>query len=913
MDPSIGLTATVRGVGHVYGKVVALDDVSLELHAGRMTGLIGPDGAGKSTLLGLIAGARVLQTGLIDVLSGSMSSASHRRSVCTKIAYMPQGLGKNLYQEISVAENLNFFGILFGLGERERKKRIRQLTAATGLLPFLDRPASKLSGGMKQKLGLCCALIHEPDLLILDEPTTGVDPLSRRQFWTLISGLHRERPSMSVVVSTAYMDEATHCDWLVAMDRGKVLASGSLDELRKATGEEVLEDIFAALQPGTRGERQHLVIPPHQPSTEEPVIVAKDLTCRFGSFTAVDRVSFTIDKGEIFGFLGSNGCGKTTTMKMLTGLLAPTEGEATVYGKRVDASDLSVRRRVGFMTQSFSLYGELTVRQNLLLHARLFRLSEADAASRCAHLIREIGLEDFADADAGSLPLGVRQRLSLAVAIVHDPELLILDEPTSGVDPQARDEFWRLLAGLSREHGVTIFMSTHFMSEAMKCDRISLMHAGRVLVCDTPSKVIESRHAADLEEAFISYIENAESTQSQQSVNEDEPEAIERPSTVPVPAPRFLPIKRLLAYAQCEALTLMRDPVRLAFAFVGSFLMMLLFGFGMSADVTNLTYAAFDHDQSPESRAYLASFSSSRYFTERPPIHSPDEMQRRLQASEITLALEIPPDFGRMLKRDADWQVSAWIDGANTVRSGTIEAYVRQAHEHYVEQRNLNAGQSSSSGALPEIQVRFRYNPTAESIYAFGPAVPAMLLMMFLAILMAVSVAREKEIGTITNFYVTPTSRLEFLLGKQLPYLGVGMINFFVMTATVLFFFNVPLKGSGLALTLAALLYIGAAVGYGLFISTLTKSQVAAVFAGAVLSLLPTMQFSGMSQPVSSLEGAARFMGSLWPTTYYRQMSVGAFTKGLGFQDMASDLLALSLFPPAFLVLSMLLLKKQEK
>ncbi len=913
MVDCVPLIAKVCGTTHVYGEVCALDNVSLELPSGRMTGVIGPDGAGKSTLLGLIAGARKLQTGSVEVLDGSMGNARHRRSVCTRIAYMPQGLGKNLYQEISVRENLAFFGALFGLSALECDARTRRLAAATGLLPFLDRPAGKLSGGMKQKLGLCCALIHDPDLLILDEPTTGVDPLSRRQFWNLIGDLRRERPTMSVVVSTAYMDEASYCDWLIVMDHAKVLACGTADELRAKTGEQALEAVFVALQPGQKSKSQRLVIAPRKPSTEAPVIVAKNLTCRFGSFTAVDRVSFAIERGEIFGFLGSNGCGKTTTMKMLTGLLAPSEGEAQVCGKPVDANDLSIRQRVGFMSQSFSLYGELTVQQNLLLHARLFHLAADHIKDRIAKLLVDVGLVDYVDAEANSLPLGVRQRLSLAVAIVHDPELLILDEPTSGVDPQARDEFWRLLGDLSRSRNVTIFVSTHFMSEAMRCDRISLMHAGRVLVCDTPQNVIASKGGADLEEAFIAYIEDAETSSSAPEAATPQVQILQKAEASSSGRSTFMPLRRLLAYAKCETLSLMRDPVRLVFAFLGSFIMLLIFGFGVSSDVTNLTYAAFDHDNTPQSRAYLVNYSSSQYFTEKTPIHSVDEMQQRLKSNDITLAIEIPPDFGRLVKRGSDWQVAAWIDGANTSRAATIEGYVEQAHNLFSEQRDRESSAPATSAPTTSLEVRYRYNPTAESIYSIGPSVPAMLLMMFLAILMAVSVAREKEIGTIMNFYATPTTRLEFLIGKQLPYIGVGMINFFIMTATVLFLFEVPLKGDILTLALGALLYVAAATGYGLFISTFTSSQVAAVFAGAVLSLLPTMQFSGMMQPVSTLEGGARLMGSIWPTSYYMHMSVGAFTKGLGFRDMATDLLTLALFCPAFLLLSALLLRKQEK
>ncbi|ATN36945.1 multidrug ABC transporter ATP-binding protein (plasmid) [Rhizobium sp. ACO-34A] len=903
--------AKVAGVNHAYGKVTVLDNVSLEMPAGRMVGLIGPDGAGKSTLLGLIAGTRKIQAGQIEVLDGDMSDAGHRRTVCHRIAYMPQGLGKNLYQEISVVENLRFFSTLFGVTGAERDKRIQRLAAATDLLPFLERPAGKLSGGMKQKLGLCCALIHDPDLLILDEPTTGVDPLSRRQFWTLIAELRKERPGMSVIVSTAYMDEATQCDWLVAMDHGQILASGTTDELRAETGEQDLEAVYIALQSGQKEARQELVIPPRTMRDEPPVIIARNLTCRFGDFTAVNDVSFTIERGEIFGFLGSNGCGKTTTMKMLTGLLAPTEGEAKICGSPVDANDLSIRRRVGFMTQAFSLYGELTVRQNLLLHARLFHLGETDAASRANKLAEEIGLVGYMDTDADSLPLGMRQRLSLAVAIVHDPELLILDEPTSGVDPQARDDFWRLLIDLSRNRGVTIFVSTHFMNEAMRCDRISLMHAGRVLVCDTPEKVIASRNGTDLEEAFIAYIEEADASQSRlmeagtslSTTKGDEADASGKPC--------FMGLRRLLAYSQVETRSILRDPVRLAFAFIGSFIMLMIFGFGISTDVTNLTYAAFDHDNTPESRAYLAYFSSSRYFTERSPLMALEEMEERLKSNDITLAIEIPPDFGRKVKRGSDWQVSAWIDGANTSRAATIEGYVQQAHNLYSQQ--IEETSDISSNVTNSLLMRYRYNPTTESIYAIGPAIPAMLLMMFLAILMAVSVAREREIGTIANFYATPTTRLEFLIGKQLPYLGIGMINYLLMTLAVVFLFGVPLKGNVLVLTLGAFLYVAASTGYGLFISTFTKSQVAAVFAGAVLSLLPTTQFSGMMQPVSTLEGGARLLGFLWPTTYYMQVSVGSFTKGLGLNGLVNDLLALMLFAPAFLATASMLLKKQEK
>ncbi|MFW2456783.1 ATP-binding cassette domain-containing protein, partial [Methyloversatilis discipulorum] len=502
--------ARLAGVGLRYGDTVALDDITLDIPAGCMAGLIGPDGVGKSSLLALVAGVRVIQQGEVAVLGGDMRDRHHRAAVCPRIAYMPQGLGRNLYMTLSVFENVDFFGRLFGHATREREARIAELLDSTGLAAFRDRPAGKLSGGMKQKLGLCCALIHDPDLLILDEPTTGVDPLSRRQFWQLIDRIRERRPGMSVLVSSAYMGEAAGFDWLAAMDDGRVLATGTPAELLARTGAKDLDAAFIELLPlAKRQGHEALVVPPRVAQADGPAIVAEGLTMRFGDFTAVDHVDFEIGRGEIFGFLGSNGCGKTTTMKMLTGLLPPSEGRALLFGHVVDGGDMDTRKRVGFMTQAFSLYGELSVRQNLVLHAQLFHLPAAGIAARVAEMVERFGLAEYLDTQAAGLPLGIRQRLSLAVAVIHKPDMLILDEPTSGVDPVARDGFWRLLVELSRQDGVTIFVSTHFMNEGERCDRISLMHAGRVPASDTPAALIERRGAASLEEAFVAYLEEA--------------------------------------------------------------------------------------------------------------------------------------------------------------------------------------------------------------------------------------------------------------------------------------------------------------------------------------------------------------------------------------------------------------------
>lgn len=900
--------ANLAGLSHHYGETVALAGVNLAVPSGCMVGFFGPDGVGKSTLLAIIAGVRKIQTGKVEVLGGDMARAAHRRAVCPRIAYMPQGLGRNLYATLSVFENVDFFGRLFGQSKSERAARIAELLDRTGLSPFANRPAGQLSGGMKQKLGLCCALIHDPDLVILDEPTTGVDPLSRRQFWQLINRIRARRSGMSVLVSTAYMDEAEEFDWLVGMDAGEVLATGTAAAIKATTGTRSLEAAFIALLPEEKRRGHHAVtVPPHMARAgDDPAIEAQQLTKKFGDFTAVDQVSFRIDRGEIFGFLGSNGCGKTTTMKMLAGLLPTTEGRARLFGREVDANDIETRRRVGFMSQAFSLYTELTVRQNLNLHARLFHLPAASIAARIAELVHEFGLGNHLDNLAEDLPLGIRQRLSLAVAVIHEPEMLILDEPTSGVDPVARDQFWELLIKLSRERGVTIFISTHFMNEAERCDRISLMHAGKVLACDTPAALIRARGKSTLEETFIAYLEDAA---PEARSAEREPAATARPVAAPVPT-RGFSLRRLLAYATRETLEIRRDPIRLAFALLGPMLLMIVLGYGISFDVEHLSYGALDRDQTPESRSYLESFAGSRYFRERLPIGDYDELDRRMASGELRVAVEIPPGFAKDLKRGRSPEVNVWIDGAMPSRGEMMRGYVQALHQLYLH--NLQRG-SPTTTAPAGIQFRYRYNQDFKSIYAMVPGVIAILLIFFPAILMAVGVVREKELGSITNLYATPVTRLEFLFGKQMPYVGIGMVNFFTLVVMAVLLFQVPLKAGLLPLTIGALLYVVGTTGMGLLISAFTKTQLAALFGTAILTVMPAVRFSGFLTPTSSLTGSAAVIGTFFPSTYFMNISVGTFTKALGFTALSASFAALAAFIPLFTILSLAFLRKQEK
>ena len=904
--------ARLENVSQHFGATVALKDITLSIPARRMVGLIGPDGVGKSSLLSLISGARVIEHGNIMVLGGDMSEVRHRQDVCPKIAWMPQGLGKNLYHTLSVYENVDFFARLFGHDKAERDIRINELLQSTGLAPFRDRPAGKLSGGMKQKLGLCCALIHDPQLLILDEPTTGVDPLSRAQFWDLIDSIRQRQPEMSVLVATAYMEEAERFDWLVAMNAGEVLATGSADELKAHTASQTLEQAFIALLPeAQRLAHKEVIIPPRNADESEIAIEARGLTMRFGQFVAVDHVNFRIARGEIFGFLGSNGCGKSTTMKMLTGLLPASEGEAWLFGQPVDPRDIETRRRVGYMSQAFSLYSELTVRQNLELHARLFHIPDAEIPGRIAEMSQRFMLEEVEDTLPASLPLGIRQRLSLAVAVIHRPEMLILDEPTSGVDPVARDMFWQLMVDLARQDRVTIFISTHFMNEAERCDRISLMHAGKVLASDTPQALVEQRGSASLEEAFIAWLQEAADAAQPPDAQAAPVPAMEHKAESVAPRQAFS-LQRLFSYSRREALELRRDPVRSTLALLGTVILMFIMGYGISMDVEDLRFAVLDRDQTVSSQGWSQNIAGSRYFIEQPPLQSYSELDRRMRNGELAVAIEIPPNFGRDIARGTPVQIGVWVDGAMPNRAETVRGYVQAMHLAWLQEMAGRQASPNRDTSLISIETRYRYNPDVKSLPAMGPAVIPLLLMMIPAMLSALSVVREKELGSIINLYVTPTTRSEFLLGKQVPYIVLGMFNFFLLCALSVFVFGVPHKGSFLTLTLAALLYVTIATGLGLLISTFMKSQIAAIFGTAIITLIPATQFSGMIDPVASLEGPGRWIGQIYPTSHFLTIARGTFSKALNLTDLWGSFIPLLIAVPLVLGLSVWLLKKQE-
>ena len=1032
-------TVSIQNLSHRYGKTLALDDVSLDIPKGATVGLIGPDGVGKSTLLSLMAGVKVIQNGRVEVLGGDMADKDVRRDLSHRIAFMPQGLGRNLYPTLSVYENIDFHARLFGLDGQERTRQIARLMEATRLAPFADRAAGKLSGGMKQKLSLCCALVHSPDLLILDEPTTGVDPLSRRQFWALVDDLRREHAGMTVIVATAYIEEAQRFERLLAMDAGRLLENKPTADVLADYGTDVLEEAYVKMLPPEKQQGSGgLDITPFVPDPDAPpAMEAHGLTKRFGDFTAVDHVSFTIQKGEIFGFLGSNGCGKSTTMKMLTGLLEATEGDATLLGKPIDAGGLDTKMRVGYMSQAFSLYEELSVRRNLDLHAKLYQMG-AKGAAAVEEALQQFDLADVADTAPASLPLGIRQRLQLAAACLHHPEVLILDEPTSGVDPAARDMFWRHLLKLSREDKITIFVSTHFMNEAARCDRISFMHKGRVLAVGTPAELAARQNAPDLEEAFVQYLIEAEGGEGEEGLSRQEAahsesdqrefrqntDGVREPSSHTLPAetptvgyvaqathaevasddrhselsddlqgkdtgssetqngvrepsshtlPAETPTVGCVAqathaevasddrhselsddlqgkdtgssetqngvreqssyalrdnpntqsfkyrfsmiwtFARREAKELLRDKIRLFFAVFGPLIIMASVSWGISFDVRNLKFAVYDRDQTAASRELVEYFDGSRYFLQQPPIQSEAEIDTVLKSSGAILVIDIPSGFGRDLARGLKPEVGFYVDGSMPFNATNIRGYIGSLITAYTKDRIAESGLPVSLKAPAGIEPRFMYNQDFDSINAIAPGVMMLVLMMIPAMMSAVGVVREREIGSIANFYASPAAVAQYLIGKQLPYIAVGMVNFAAMMLMIIYLFGVPLKGSFAGLAIGTLLMVSASTALGLLISCFVRSQLAAIFATAIITMIPAQTYSGFLYPLSTMEGGALIIGKTFPSSWYYTVSVGSFTKGLHTADLLHEYAAIAAFAATSLILACVLLKKQEK
>ena len=722
------------------GEVVhALDGVSLEVPRGSLSALVGPDGAGKTTLVRLATGLMTADAGELTVLG--IDVAAHPQLVQDRVGYMPQRFG--LYEDLSVQENLDLYADLNGVSRQKRAQRYPELMEMTALGPFANRLAGQLSGGMKQKLGLACTLVRSPELLLLDEPTVGVDPLSRRELWEIIQRLVREE-GLTVLVSTSYLDEAEHCAPAIVLHKGRVLADGdpaivrnmadgrtfvadpaaghtaralqasllskpsvidavpeggsvrfvlSSEQVDLAEAAELgdggkvraaeprFEDGFMVLLHNSGARRPYaapiVLSRPAGKDGDQAVVETRDLVRRFGAFTAVDHVSFEVHRGEVFGLLGPNGAGKTTTFRMLCGLLPASEGTLRVSGVDLRTARASARSRIGYVAQKFSLYGQLSVTENLEFFASAYGLFGHERSQRIAWALDQFELGALARLPSEHLPGGYKRRLAMAAALIHEPDILFLDEPTSGVDPVARREFWQGITALA-EQGVTVIVTTHFMEEAEYCDHVVIMDAGRVLAQGTPAEIRRHAHPNStreptMEDAFIAIVEEARGPEGNRSADSDQGDTI---AITGLPRLPLASAQRVFALVRKESRQMIRDASSVAIGIVLPVVLILLFGYGLSLDVHDAPLAVVIEQPSLEATSLVGAFQLSPYFATTLVTSMPQAEQLMLER-KVDAILRIRSNFARDLAlSNAELQIL--VHGTDANRADHRSVYRRR-------------------------------------------------------------------------------------------------------------------------------------------------------------------------------------------------------------------------------------------
>ena len=916
---SANLALKINDLSHFYDDKCVLKDITLSLPEGATLGIIGPDGVGKSTLLSLISGIKLIQSGSIYALNRDLRTPLERMRVLSDIAFMPQGLGRKIYPTLSVYENVDFCARLHNVSCELRTHRINELLNSTGLLQFKRRKAQQLSGGMRQKLALCCSLVQAPKILILDEPTTGIDPLSRRQFWDLVDLMRSKNKILTVIAATSNMEEAKQFDYLTALDDGVQLTTGKTSKILEETGAKSPEEAYVALLPDHRRLRvspsQHTA---YNNSDQDIVIQATNLTKRYDNFVAVNNVSFSIYEGEIFGFLGPNGCGKTTTIKMLTGLVDPTMGETKLLSKNLTAGDLSTRFLIGYMSQNFSLYEELTIEENLRLHAGIYNLCSYDSLDFLVESsINAFDLSAFSTYLPKNVPLGIKQRLQLAVACLHKPKILVLDEPTSGVDPLARELFWQHLYRLSRDEKITIFITTHFMNEAEKCDRVSLMNRGKILSIGSPEQICKVRNSYDLDQAFISFL-NEESIGGkieEADKIDDRLIAVKIISRIDSMAERFAvsfstSIARLWAITRREFIELSHDRNRLAFAVFGPVFLLVIASLCVSFDLQKVRYAVVDRDQSYSSRKFIEYFSGNPYMVgENVLWHNTNLIYPINKLRQ--LVVDIPENFGRDLARGAAPEIGLYIDGSVPLTSSSILALSNGIIGQY--QKSFTSAPLADSFNMPvTFEAHYTFNQEFKSIVAITPGAMVLSLYIIPAMMTALAIVREKEVGTILNFYSAQMSTFDFLIGKQIPYMVLSMISFLIEILIIILLFNLPIKGSIIGLFLGFFLFSFSSTAFGLLISVLVRSQVSAIFGAAIVCLIIAINFSGFIFPVSVLTGHLYLISMTFPSTWFQFIATGSLVKAQTFQEVIFMYPAIIISGVFYLFIACSLLKKQD-
>jgi ABC-2 type transport system ATP-binding protein len=960
-------------VSKCFGKgKPALDAVSGRVFAGQITGLVGPDGAGKTTLIRMMTGLLLPDTGDVRVLG--FDARREAASVQASIGYMPQRFG--LYEDLTVLENLTLYADLRALPRAERAAVFGQLLQFTDLASFQARLAGKLSGGMKQKLGLACALLQKPKLLLLDEPGVGVDPISRRELWKMVGDLTRE--GIGVLWSTAYLDEAEQCDRVLLLNEGKLLFDGAPSELTarveervfklRGVGErprQILAEVLAA--PGVidgviqgralrivtatseqsgaeqaarvaalgRAEGEHLTVEataprfedafvdllggaggatsrlaeawPVLPASDRPLIEARGLTKRFGDFTAADDITFDIRRGEIFGLLGPNGAGKSTTFKMLCGLLKPSAGEGRVAGFDLRREAAEARGRLGYMAQKFSLYGDLSVAQNLAFFAGTYGLGGARKRAQIEAMTEIFALAPMLKSSAKDLPLGFKQRLALACAVMHEPDVLFLDEPTSGVDPLSRREFWTHINGLI-ERGVTVLVTTHFMDEAEYCDRISLIYRGRSIALGSPddlkASVVEgARSEPTLEDAFIELIARSDRARTARSglmqpvpelshgaTTRAAPDSPSRPGKPRHAAPTFTRgerLRRFRALVRKETQQLVRDPSTILIAFVLPLILLFLFGYGVSLDAGRTRIGLVLESSTPAARDLGASFRASPYFEVRVG-RDRREFVDELVAGRLRGIVVIPAEFGRAgLRRGSVPELQVLVDGAEPNTAGFVQNYTRGVVANWVRVRA-----AGSLRAAPPIRLEPRYwfNPELTSRFFLVPGSIAIIMTLIGTLLTALVVAREWERGTMEAMMATPVTAIELLAGKLLPYFALGLGSMVLCSAIAVFLFGVPFEGSVLALFALSTAFLCPALGQGLLISAATKNQFVASQLALLSGFLPGFLLSGFLFEIGSMPRPIQWLTTIVPSRYFVPSLQTVFLVGDVWPQFARDI-----------------------
>jgi ABC-type multidrug transport system ATPase subunit/ABC-type Na+ efflux pump permease subunit len=944
----------------------ALDSVSFEARRGALTALVGPDGAGKSTLMRLTAGLMTADSGDLSVLG--IDVAADPQQVQSLIGYMPQRFG--LYQDLSVQENLDLYADLHGIGAAERRDRYPRLMEMTALGPFVQRQAGRLSGGMKQKLGLACTLICSPELLLLDEPTVGVDPLSRRELWAIILQLVKDE-GLTVLLSTSYLDEAERCGHVIVLHEGKVLSHGRPDEVAElATGRVFLAEpppgrtprgmqarmldspdvidavpegghvrlVMAAEASGTTFDGASMTpararfedgfmlllrrITPDRPAVamtlerhpaadgDQVVVEVKDLVRHFGAFTAVDHVSFAVRRGEIFGLLGPNGAGKTTTFRMLCGLLPPTHGTLRVAGVDLHRARAAARQQLGYVAQKFALYGDLSVAENLDFFASAYGLRGARRRERIAWALEQFELEPLMRQPSGLLPGGYKQRLAMAAALLHEPEILFLDEPTSGADPLARREFWRRITSLA-EQGVTVIVTTHFMEEAEYCDHVAILDHGRILVHGTPAEIrryapVEEGRESRMEDAFIAIVAAGREVEASPPPVQGKV-AARRPFTIDRTTDLTARAWRIWALVKKEVRQILRDPSSIAVGVVMPVLLILLFGYGLTLDVKNVPVAVVLEDTSPDAIELASTFQLSPYFRAQLTT-SMAQAEDLILASQVDGIIRIRSDFSRRM-RNGDAEVQILAHGRDANRARIIQGYVQGAVGQWTARR-MAEGKEVSSGPVV-VEDRLWFNEANESRYFLVPGLVVLVMTVLGALLTALVVAREWEQGTFEALFVTPVRAGEILLSKVLPYLGLGIFGLVLCLLAAKFLFQVPFLGSLWVLSLGSLLYLLVALGMGLLISSTVKAQFVASLIVVVAAFIPALMLSGFLFELHNLPAAVRLLSYLFPARYYVALLQTVLLAGDVWSVILPNLAVLAGMAILLLALTRLGFKKQ--